>query len=200
MTINRTLTAPTPAPREQLPSDSYPARLVGFIYLWTQPGSKQYPTPKIKVRLTYEFPTELREFKDWEKKPFLISQEYTFWMNKNGKFKPAVEAMLWKTMTDEEAKAFNVLSLIEQPYFVTVIHNESWYADIQNVMKLPKSMVCPEQITPTQLILQEDWEKEWENIPEFIQNKIKQSKEYQELTSSADITPEDWDTLNEQEI
>lgn len=61
-------------------------------------------------------------------------------------------------------------------------------------------MVCPEQITPTQLILQEDWEKEWENIPEFIQNKIKQSKEYQELTSSADITPEDWDTLNEQEI
>lgn len=39
-------------------------------------------------------------------------------------------------------------------------------------------MTCPPQINPTQIVLEEDWEKEWEKLPTFIQDKIKKSAEY----------------------
>jgi len=177
----RTLYAPVGSsePREQIPADSYPARLISFIYLGTQPWSVQYPAPKIKIRLTFEFPTEKRVFNEekWEQ-PFVVSREFTFSMFKQGNLLPFVEWMVGKKIDEEEAKTFDILSLVGEAYFATVIHNEKWYADIQSIVKLPKSMTCPDQINPTQIILEEDWEKEWNNLPTFIQDKIKKSAEY----------------------
>lgn len=69
---------------------------------------------------------------------------------------------------------------------MTVIINDSGYADIHSAIKLPKSIICPEQIIPTQIILEEDWENEWNNIPEFIQKKIAQSHEYIDAHSVQD--------------
>ena len=73
--------------------------------------------------------------------------------------------MIGKTLSDTEADEFDILSLMEQPYFASVIENDSKYADIQNVTKLPKSVTCPDQINPTSIILMEDWEKEMDNLP-----------------------------------
>ncbi len=95
--------------------------------------------------------------------------------------RPFVESMIGKTLSDAEADEFDILSLMEQPYFASVILNESQYADIQNVTKLPKSISCPDQINPTSIILIEDWEKEIESLPNFLQEKIKNSREYENL-------------------
>ena len=179
----RTLTAPKAVSeaREQLAPDSYPCRLVSFIYLGTQPSKNpKFPKDKIKFRMTFEFPTELKEFKEWEgKKPYILSREFTLSMFKTGLLRPFIESMIWKTLSDNEADQFDVLSLMEQPYFASVIENEAKYSDIQNVTKLPKTIVCPDQINPTSIILIEDWVKELDSLPEFIQNKIKNSREYQ---------------------
>ena len=181
MPMARTLFAPVGSsePREQIPADSYPARLISFIYLGTQPWSVQYPTPKIKARFTFEFPTEKRVFNEekWEQ-PFVVSREFTLSMWKQSNLLPFVEWMIGKKLDEEEAKTFDILSLVGQAYFATIIHNEKWYADIQSIVKLPKSMTCPEQINPTQIVLEEDWKTEWDNLPSFIQDKIKKSAEY----------------------
>lgn len=65
----RTLTAPKQESRsisDQLAPDSYPARLVSFVHLGTQPPSPKakFPKDSLKIRLTWEFPTELKEFKE----------------------------------------------------------------------------------------------------------------------------------------
>lgn len=178
----RTLTAPKAAheAREQLAPDSYPCRLVWFLHLGTQPSKNpKFPKDKLKFRFTFEFPTELKEFKEWEgKKPYILSREFTLSMFKTWLLRPFVESMIWKTLSDQEADDFDILSLMEQPYFASVITNESGYADIQNVTKLPKAISCPDQINPTSIILIEDWEKEMENLPTFLQDKIKNSREY----------------------
>lgn len=93
--------------------------------------------------------------------------------------RPFVESMIGKTLSDTEADEFDILSLMEQPYFASVILNESSYADIQNVTKLPKSISCPDQINETSIILLEDWDKEMDNLPNFLQEKIKASREYE---------------------
>lgn len=48
-------------------------------------------------------------------------------------------------------------------------------------------MTCPPQITPTQIVLIEDWEKEYDNLPEFIQKKIQESDEYNQIGEAEDI-------------
>ncbi len=197
--MTRTLTPPkhTSTPKEQLAPDSYPARLISLIYLGTQPPSPKakFPKDQIKVRLTWEFPTEQKEFKEWEElKPYILSREFPLSMYKKSALRPFVEAMLGKSLWDDEADNFDVLSLVWNPYFATIIHNEAWYADIQSAIKLPKSIACPDQVLPTQIILEEDWEKEWDNLPEFIQKKIAQSREY---SNSTPLQSEDWDVLNE---
>ena len=181
MPMARTLFAPVGSnePREQIPADSYPARLISFIYLGTQPWSVQYPTPKIKARFTFEFPTEKRVFNEekWEQ-PFVVSREFTLSMWKQSNLLPFVEWMIGKKLDEEDAKTFDILSLVGQAYFATIIHNDKWYADIQGIVKLPKAMTCPDQINPTQIVLEEDWKTEWEKLPTFIQDKIKKSAEY----------------------
>lgn len=102
----------------------------------------------------------------------------------------------WK-LTDEEADEFDILSLMEKEYLVTTIVNESGYADIQWAIKLPKAMPCPEQIIPTQIILIEDWENELDNLPEFLQNKIKNSREWERGIHNETITADDWDSLSQ---
>jgi hypothetical protein len=100
-------------------------------------------------------------------------------MHKKSNLLAMVESMLGRKLEKEEAKDFNILTLLNQPYFATCIESEDGkYTNIQSIVKLPKSMVCPDQITPTQEILQEDWEKEIDSLPEYIANKIKSSNEY----------------------
>lgn len=179
----RTLTAPKAVieAREQLAPDSYPCRLVWFLYLGTQPSKNpKFPKDKIKFRFTFEFPTEQKEFKEGEgKKPYILSREFTLSMFKTWMLRPFVESMIGKTLSDQEADDFDVLSLVGQPYFASVIENEKKYSDIQSVTKLPKSITCPDQINETSIILLEDWDKEMDNLPNFLQEKIKASREYE---------------------
>lgn len=168
--------------QEQLTPDSYPARLVSFIHLGTQPPSPKAKFPKdaLKIRMTWEFPTELREFKEGEeKKPVLISREFPFSMYSKSALRPFVESMIGTKLDDDEADEFDILSLMEKEYLVTTVLNDSWYADIQSVIRLPKAMPCPPQITPTQIILIEDWENDMDSLPEFLQDKIKRSREWE---------------------
>jgi hypothetical protein len=66
-----------------------------------------------------------------------------------------------------------------QPYFATCIESaDGKYVNIQNVVKLPKSMVCPEPINATQIILKEDWPNAWDTLPEYIKTRIMDSDEY----------------------
>lgn len=175
----RSLFAPdTSKDFEKLAPDSYPCRLYSFIDLGTQPVKiKEWGKEEIKkiwkIRLGFEFPTELRE----DGKPFTISRDFTFSLHKKSSLLPIVESMIWQKI--EDTKTFDILSLVEKAYFATCIESaDGKYINIQNIVKLPKTMACPEQVNKTQIVLQEDWEKEWDNLPEFIRNKIAESDEY----------------------
>lgn len=185
----RTLTVPTSSTSfEKLAPDSYACRLVSFIDLGTQnitikEGGKDEVKKLHKVRFGFEFPTELRE----DGKPFLLTREFTLSLHKKSALLPVVESMLGAKI--ENPSEFDIMSLMEQPYFATCIASGDGdkYTNIQTIVKLPKSMTCPDQITPTEIVFIEDWETAYDKLPVFIQDKIRASDEYNKIGEAEEI-------------
>lgn len=75
---------------------------------------------------------------------------------------------------------------------ISIVHNDKGYAEIQGISKLPKGLECPAQINPTQIILEDDWDKNLPNLPKYLQDKIMWSDEY---IARVPLTAEDWDIL-----
>lgn len=117
----RTLTVPTSSGEfEKLAPDSYVCRLVSFIDVGTQNitmkvNGKEETKKAHKVRFGFEFPTELRE----DGKPFLLTREFTLSLHKKSSLLPVVESMIGGKI--ENLSEFNILSLVEQPFFATCI-------------------------------------------------------------------------------
>ena len=143
---------------------------------------------KEKVRITFELPLETHEFKEGEgEKPFSISQEYTVSMHEKAKLRQHIENMLGCSLQEEEANSFEVTDLMGKACMVNVSHKTAKtsgrkYAYISSLAPLPKGMEEPEVVNePKTLDFNDNWNDDlFASLPEFIQNKIKESKEYKE--------------------
>lgn len=145
-----------------------------------------------KIRLTWEFPTELHTFSaDKGEQPFVLSSDFTLSMNEKSNLRKMAESWFGKKFSDEEAAEFDAESLVGKECLVTVTHTEKdgrTYASVQNITSLPKGMNCPEGINKTNIIT-------WENItpdqlgkfPKFLQDTMKQAAEYGPWCAKNDI-------------
>ena len=169
---------------EAIPAGSYVARLFSLIHIGTQ--SFEYKGEKKtanKVRLTFELPTEMKEFKEGEgKKPYIISQEFTLSMHPKSKLRPTIEAWLGTKLGDEEAYSFNLEDLIGKECLLSVIHTEkegNTYANISTISPLPKGMECSEQINKTINLNYTNFDDEVFNaLPNFLKDKMMATPEY----------------------
>lgn len=163
------------------PVGNHVARCIGVIDLGTQ--SKEYQGKKTtsrQVRITWELPEEKKVFREENgEQPYLLSKDYTQSLSQKARLKSDLESWRGRGFTDEELQGFDIKNLIGKSCLLNVIHNDKGYANIAAIAPVPKGTTVPAQINPSQYFDLNEYNQEvFESLPEFIQDKIKLSPEY----------------------
>lgn len=180
---------------ELLPAGNYIARCYSMVHIGTNTedilGQKKELN---KVRITWELPTELKVFKQENgEQPHVISKEYTLSMHEKAALRAMLQSWRGKAFTEVEAEKFDISKLLGVPCMLNVIHkpakNGNTYLEISGVTPLPRGFVCPPQINKTFEFSVLDFNQEkFETLTEFLQNKIKTSKEYNNLQNHSEVS------------
>ena len=84
------------------PEGAFIGRIISLLHIGT--NEEEYKGDKMdmnKVRISFELPTKLHEFKEGEgEKPFVVSQDYTLSLSEKAKLRPLVKSAL--SLTDEK--------------------------------------------------------------------------------------------------
>ena len=176
-----------------IPEGTHIARCVRIIDLGHQ-YSQQYDKWTAQVRLDFEIPDEMIEIKG-EQVPRIIGKTFTNSLGERSNLRKMLESWRGKKFTDEELAGFNLADLAGQPCMVTVAHREyngRTYADVAALVALPKSIPAPEQVTPFVVFDLDNFEaiEELDNVPEWLADKIKDSKEWLERFAPAAVATE----------
>jgi len=136
-----------------------------------------------KVRLEWELPNELHEFKEGEgEKPFSIGKEFTLSMHEKANLRILLESWRGKRFTEEEAKSFDITKLIGQPCMGSIIEtkkNDKIYNNLSNVSTLPKGIQCPPQVNKSFILSYDDFDiDKFKSLPEFIRKKMETTPEF----------------------
>lgn len=173
-----------------IPSGIHHAVCYSIIDLGTQPS--QMFAPSRKVLIIWELPFERADFKNEktgaiENKPRVISKEYTLSTGAKSNLRKDLESWRGKPFTTEEANCFEVGVLAEKNCQVNVAHKPSkdgtkTYANVISIVPLGKGQ---KPVKPENKVLVWDLPESGvitfpDNMPEWVQNKIKNSEEYVE--------------------
>ena len=146
-----------------------------------------------KVRFLWEFPDE-RILKDGKDLPRAFSEEYTLTLGEQGKLRPRLESWRGKAFTKQELEGFDIENVLKAPCLITTMVGISKqgreYASITAVGRLPKGMEVPRETENPAIVFNvcdpECPLEKMEQLPDWIQNRIKDSLEYKERTTTED--------------
>lgn len=164
--------------------------LYGVIDIGTQPAVGNFPA-KRKAIFLWELPHETITI-DGEQKRRGISQGYTLSLNK----KSTLAAMLTSWLGATPGDGFDLRSLVGRNCQLSVVHQPGKkdptqvYANVKNVVPLAKGMqpMTPENDTIV-FTLPDDGPIDIPSyIPEWIQNRIKESLEWKARADKAAAT------------
>jgi hypothetical protein len=180
---------------------------VGMLYslvdLGTQEtnwdGEKKY-TPK--VRLTFELPDQTDEFEVVENgkttkvsKPMVVSIEQTRSLGEKASLRKLLEQWRGQTFTAAELKAFSLKNLLGKPAMLTLIHKTipsrvGNTAPLRGRASYPKGMKAPATTTNAQMYyeIEQGEGGQFSEMPEWLQDKIRASKEFANLKPKATAT------------
>jgi hypothetical protein len=169
--------------RQIAPEGSYPARCYQIIDLGTTEQGGNFPGKKRKVQFLFELPTELAVFDESKgEQPYYVRSIYTLSMNEKALLRRDLSAWLGKKITDEQAGKLDIFAMLGKTCMVNIAHvtkGENTYANIISFAPLMKGFDCPPAVneaftyTPT-----EHNPETFAKLPEFLQDKIKESDEY----------------------
>jgi len=177
--------APT-TKKEVLEEGNYPATLYKIVYMGVVEGEyKGEKTSAYKVNLTWELPTEMKEWKEGEgEKPVVVSKMYTLSMNNKANLRSIVEGMIGG-MTDAEAVDYDVDNLLGQTCLLNVSYGISETGkEKQNVStsKLIKGMDKPKPFNKQVILSYQNWnEEEYLALPQFMRDEMAKTLEYQTM-------------------
>lgn len=187
------------AQRELIPAGNYIARCYQLIEIGTVTDNVMGRTTTAKkVRIGWELPTELKAF-DGVEKPLAIAVEYTLSTGKKATLRAILASWRGKDFTEEEAKGFDITKLIGAPCMLNIIHKagvtdpSKMYEKIAGITPMPKGVKCPPAVNKTIILSYDAWDKDlFLSLPEFIQNRMKDSAEFQKILRPEEthITPE----------
>lgn len=182
---------------QPIESGTYPARCYSMIHIGTIEeefnGEKKRQN---KVRITWELPTELKEFKEGEgQKPYVMSKEFTLSLHEKSTLRAFLKSWRGKDFTDDEAKAFDVTKLLGVPCMISVGQTEKngkTYANVNSVSPLLKGYTMPSQINPTFELNYDNFTIEaFNSLPEFIREKMKRSEEFAKIANALEAIDEE---------
>jgi hypothetical protein len=189
------------------PEGVHAARCVRILDLGTQ-FSERFQTSARKVQLSFELVNETHVFNEEEgEQPFVLHRKYTASLNKRASLAKDIQAWTGKKL-DKNAE-FDLDELLGQACQVQVTHDESdngeVYANIQTIMAAPKGAKVKAAATPLTTLSLESGEFDqdvFDELPEFLQEIIQETPEYQELNKGKKKTArkaEDEEEADEEE-
>lgn len=157
----------------------YMAVCIGFIDLGEQ-YSEMFKTYANKGMYVWELPSETIEI-DGETKPRQLSKEFTISASNKSNLRKFIESWNGKSYSDDEFLEFDLFDQIGKPCQLNVKLSESKeYANVDNLMPIPKGFPSPQSDTPHIRWDMDAWNEEvFKELPEWIQDKIKKSSQYQ---------------------
>jgi hypothetical protein len=169
--------------RQIAPEGSYPARCYQIIDLGTTEQGGNYPGKKRKVQFLFELPTELAVFDEAKgSQPYYVRSIYTLSMNEKALLRRDLSAWLGKKLSDAEAAKLDIFKMLGKTCMVNIAHvtkGENTYANIISFAPLMKGYECPAAINEAFTYTPTAHDQEvFSKLPEFIQDKIKESDEY----------------------
>lgn len=161
-----------------LDADTYPAVCFGVVDLGEQ-HSELFKNYQNKVMFLFEICGETVDV-DGEAKPRWLSKEYTLSLSEKSNLAKTIAAWTGVEPTED---TYDVTQLIGKPAMVVVAVKETengTFNDITVVASPPKKMQIPEAESETICFEIDNWNDEvFAKLPEWVQNKIKKSTEYQ---------------------
>lgn len=135
-----------------------------------------------QIIFTFEFPSETVEV-DGEQKPRQLSRTFTAATGERGNLRKILKTWRGKDFASADDMAdYELTERLGKSALIQVIQNENGYSNIESVIPLPAGM--PDPKTDTQLLSfdVENWDDAvFEILPEWIQQKIKNSTQWKEL-------------------
>lgn len=170
---------------------AYPAICYAIVDVGEQ-YSVQFNNSSRKVIFMWELPTEEIEI-DGEMKPRAISETYTLSLGEKAKLRAMLENWRGRSFTAEELKGFDLENVLGKPCMLSIIHKTKQdgtpFAAIASVSRTPKGMQVPGEPynAPILLSLEDpDSLDRMQQLPEWIQNRIRESETYKDLTRPKD--------------
>jgi hypothetical protein len=172
------------------PQGNHTAICVRMIHIGT--AEFEYKGEKKKqnrVRLYFELSYEKAIFKpEVGEENFMVSKEYTLSMHEKATLRKDLESWRGKAFTEEEAKAFDITALLGVPCMVNIItkvHEPTGnkYAQIASISGIPKGMEKPQRVNDLfEFSVDEFDEVKFRGFSEYLQERIKQTEEWQKYT------------------
>ena len=157
----------------------YMAVCVGFIDLGEQ-YSEMFKSYSNKGMYVWELPGETVEI-DGEQKPRQLSKEFTISGSSKSNLRKFIESWNGKSYGDDEFMDFDLFDQVGKPCQLNVVLNETKeYANVDNLMPIPRGFPAPTTDTEKIRWDMDKWDDTvFEKLPEWIQEKIKKSTQYQ---------------------
>ena len=151
--------------------------------------SQEYGNIKPRVLLAWECLDETYE-KDGQTLPVTISREFGFSFHEKSTLRAALISWRGRDFTPEELKGFDLRNVLGKGCQLQVVHKTSsqgkTFANIKSIVSFPKGMTIPK---PTGELISFDLDEDgalakMDTLPEWIQNRIKQSETYKNMTGN----------------
>lgn len=151
---------------------------------WSEIYKKAYP----KVMITWEIPDEIISTDEGEK-PKVISREYTLSLSEKSVLRSHLESWRGKKFTEAESKGFDLKNVLGKGCQIQILHTEKGdrtYANISSIMTLPKGSEKSVAVNKTVFfdLTDPDCLNQFDQIPNWIQDKIKKSDTYKQIVNA----------------
>lgn len=152
---------------------------VGVIDLGEQ-YSETFKKFSNDVKIVWELVGETVEV-DGEVKPRQLSKDFSVALSQKSKLRAFLSSWNGKQYSDEEFSELDLFDQLGKACQLNVVLNETQeYANIDNLMPLPKGMPAPTTETAFVRWDMDKWDDEvFKALPEWVQDKIKKSTQYQ---------------------
>lgn len=158
----------------------YPGICVGVIDLGEQ-YSEMFKKYDNKVQIVWELPTLPPLEIDGKPQPRQLSRTYTFAANKKSNLRKLISSWNGIQYSDEAFNALDLFSQLGKPCALNVVLNDTGeYSNIDSVTPLMQGYPVPTTATPFIKWDMDEWnDAAFEALPEWAQEKIKKSTQYQ---------------------
>lgn len=160
---------------------------VGVIDLGEQ-YSEKFKKYSNDVQIVWELVGETVEV-DGEQKPRQLSRTFSIATSKKANIRAVLESWNGKKYSDDEFGEVDLFDQLGKACQLNVVLNDTGeYANVDSVIPLAKGTPAPTTETPLIRWDMDAWDdRTFEALPEWVQEKVKQSTQYKKLHTPQDV-------------